>query len=98
MQQSAAAFILDRVLMKIVTLVLLLPMAATAQTLPTTDAPKTYRVGPERAMLFRTAADTARPSGFFLAPQEQVSVVGRFSPRALGGGETHRLPLLGGAQ
>lgn len=67
--------------MKLLTLALLLPVAAAAQTLPTTDPPKTYRVGPERAMLYRSAADTARPSGFFLAPQEQVSVVGRYSSR-----------------
>ena len=61
----------------------LLPVAAVAQQLPTSAPPKTYRVGDARAMLYRTAADTARPSSFSLAPHEEVSVVGQFSPRWL---------------
>ncbi|GAB3727588.1 hypothetical protein GCM10027594_09610 [Hymenobacter agri] len=64
-------------------MVLLLPAAAVAQQLPTSAPPTTYRVGDARAMLYRTAADTARPSSFSLAPHEEVSVVGQLSPRWL---------------
>lgn len=67
--------------MKYFVLILLLAGPAAAQQLPTSAPPKPYHVGNERAPLYRTPADTARPAGFFLAPHEQVNVVGQFSPR-----------------
>ena len=67
--------------MKYLVLGLLLPAAAAAQTLPTSASPKAYRVGEERAMLYRSPADTVKSSSFYLAPHEEVKVVGQFSPR-----------------
>jgi hypothetical protein len=60
---------------------ILLPLAATAQKLEATGPDRPYRVGSEQAPLYRTAADTAKKTGFFLSPNEQTTVVGEFSPR-----------------
>ncbi|MDO7851601.1 DUF4468 domain-containing protein [Hymenobacter convexus] len=61
----------------------ILAFSAAAQKLEASGAPKTFRVGHDRAYLYRSAADTARPSASFLAPGEDAAVVGQFSPRWL---------------
>jgi hypothetical protein len=57
-----------------------LPLVASAQKLVASQPPVTYRVGSESASLYRTAADTANKSKWFLSPGEEAYVVGRYSP------------------
>jgi len=62
----------------------LIASTASAQKLPANDPPKTYKVGPEKAFLFRNPADTAKQEfSQFLSPSEEVTVVGHYSPRWL---------------
>ncbi|UOQ96649.1 DUF4468 domain-containing protein [Hymenobacter sp. 5317J-9] len=63
---------------------LLISASACAQTLLANDPPKTYKVGPEKAFLYRSPADTAKQSSNqYLASNSEVTVVGRYSPRWL---------------
>lgn len=63
---------------------IILPIAASAQKLVATAPQRIYNVGNTKVPLYRTAADTAsKPSGFNLQPDEDVKVVGQFSPRWL---------------
>ncbi|WP_375418163.1 DUF4468 domain-containing protein [uncultured Hymenobacter sp.] len=48
-----------------------------------TAPPKTYRVGPERAPLYRNVADTLKSPSTHLPANEEATVVGQFSPRWL---------------
>jgi hypothetical protein len=62
-------------------LILSMPLASHAQELVATHPSVTYRVGSEKASLYRTPADTANKSKWFLSPGEEAYVVGEFSPR-----------------
>ncbi len=57
-----------------------LPFAASGQKLEATSPAKTYRVE-KQAPLYRTPADTAKKTGFFLSSGDDATVVGEFSPR-----------------
>jgi hypothetical protein len=69
--------------MKVVLLTsfLSLPFLANAQKLVASHQTVTYHVGEEKLFLYRTPADTASTSRFFLYPGEEVYVVGEYSPR-----------------
>ncbi|MGI4870668.1 MAG: hypothetical protein ACRYFX_05750 [Janthinobacterium lividum] len=59
-----------------------LPLAAGAQKLVATHSPKVFKVGSEKAFLYRALTDTAAgKAGFFLYPGAEATVVGEFSPR-----------------
>ncbi|RZK11492.1 MAG: DUF4468 domain-containing protein, partial [Hymenobacter sp.] len=60
--------------------VLVLPLAASAQTLRATLPPITYHVGRVSAPLFHSPDTTRRPS-FVVPSLAEVVVVGRFSPQ-----------------
>jgi hypothetical protein len=60
-----------------------LPLAANAQKMAASHPAVINHIGNERAYLFRTPADTATKSRFFLEPGEEVRVVGEYSPRWL---------------
>jgi len=57
-----------------------MPLAVTAQKLQATAPPRAYRVGSEKAFLYRMPADTSnKKSSFFLYPDAEAIVVGAFS-------------------
>jgi hypothetical protein len=60
---------------------LVLPFAASAQKLVASHPSISYRIGSDKAFLYRSAADTVSKSKFFLSPNEEALVVGEFSPR-----------------
>jgi hypothetical protein len=62
---------------------LLLPLASAAQKFqkfPDNAPPKTYRVGSEKAPLYRNATDTTGAPRRYISPGWEVTVVGEFTP------------------
>lgn len=58
-----------------------LPLAGAAQSLPDSHPPIYYRVGQQRAPLYRSARDTSRAADLFLPSQSLANIVGELSPR-----------------
>ncbi|WP_223649964.1 DUF4468 domain-containing protein [Hymenobacter psoromatis] len=67
--------------MKLCLLLGVLPLAAVAQTPALISPPLTYHVGPQRAPLYRSYADTARRTSLYLPSQAEADVVQQLSPR-----------------
>lgn len=59
----------------------LLPLTAAAQMPELISPPLTYHVGPQKAPLYRTYADTVRQPTLFLPSQAEADVVQQLSPR-----------------